>query len=596
MEPPNRQILALASIILLAVVLSGCGLPLPFPQPTSEPKLPDAQQIFHSLEGGAHVGNVDTFDPALIQFRSDADKAQLVFPQLVTLDEDQQPVDWAAESHEISADGLTYTFHLRKGMTWADGTPIDAATFAYSINRTVDPCTGSYVAPSYLVALAGAETFHGSVCPVGAIRSPTTLIGASIQASDPLTLRLQLAHPAGYFLAALTYPTSWAVPQALVERYVTPVTTSGVASSTWTEHLTDNGPFGGNLYLLTKWQQTDPSQHVSLTFDRNDRFWGNKPLLRRIEYTLYPRASDAWTEFKQAGKGDVGVPAIDSTVTTPGSLVDEISAARTLKGVSIQQTPWLVLYYLSLHWDRAPFDDVRMRQAFSLALDRQAIAHEVFHDGQQPTIHLVPEGAPGYNADLADAAGRTGVDALKADLAAARSLANAYAADKCGGALDRCPAVTMVEAITSPTTMKLANLMKQQWEAAFPSLSITIRILDRSGQPIYHQIVRDGWGADYPDPQEFLSVLWTSHASLNYTAVSSGQVDALCAQADGMADLPARIPVYQQAEQALVTQGAAIPFAQPFLTYAVRTHLVGWRVAATGATPLSVWQMAYLRR
>ena len=88
---------------------------------------------------------MDSLDPGQIQFGFDYGMAQLIFPWLVTLDEKQQPVDWAAESHEISADGLTYTFHLRKGMAWSDGTPIDAATFAYSINRALDPCLASPV-------------------------------------------------------------------------------------------------------------------------------------------------------------------------------------------------------------------------------------------------------------------------------------------------------------------------------------------------------------------------------------------------------------------------------------------------------------------
>ena len=115
---------------------------LSLPQPTPDPKLPDAQQVLRPLVSGANAGDIDTLDPAQIQFGFDYGMAQLIFPQLVTLDEKQQPVDWAAESHEISADGLTYTFHLHKGMTWSDGTPIDATTFAYSINRTLDPCTG----------------------------------------------------------------------------------------------------------------------------------------------------------------------------------------------------------------------------------------------------------------------------------------------------------------------------------------------------------------------------------------------------------------------------------------------------------------------
>jgi len=117
--------------LLCVVSLAGCGLPWPFPQPTPDPKLPDAQQIFRPLDSGPNAGEVDSLDPGQMQFGFDYGMAQLIFLQLVTLDEKQQPVDWAAESHQVSADGLTYTFHLRKGMTWSDGTPIDATTFAY---------------------------------------------------------------------------------------------------------------------------------------------------------------------------------------------------------------------------------------------------------------------------------------------------------------------------------------------------------------------------------------------------------------------------------------------------------------------------------
>ena len=131
------------------------------------------------------------------------------------------------------------------------------------------------------------------------------MIGSSIQTPDPLTLRLTLAHPAGYFLSALTYPTSLAVPQALIEKYTTRDPYYGT-KSTWTDHLLDNGPFGGNLYLLAKWQHTRPAPtgRGSLTFERNERFWGKKPLLRRIEYTLYKDMDVEWGDFTQ-GKGDV---------------------------------------------------------------------------------------------------------------------------------------------------------------------------------------------------------------------------------------------------------------------------------------------------
>jgi ABC-type transport system substrate-binding protein len=103
-------------------------------------------------------------------------------------------------------------------MAWADGVPIDATTFAYSINRALDPCI--HFGEAYaLHDLQDAKAFNNGTCPPGAIKSATTLLGSTIQTPDPLTLRLRLEHPAGQLLSALTSPMSWVVPQALVEQY-----------------------------------------------------------------------------------------------------------------------------------------------------------------------------------------------------------------------------------------------------------------------------------------------------------------------------------------------------------------------------------------
>jgi peptide/nickel transport system substrate-binding protein/oligopeptide transport system substrate-binding protein len=572
---------------LLAVLLAGCGLPWPFPQPTPDPRLPDAQQVLRPLTSGANAGEIDTLDPGQIQFGSDYGMAQLIFPQLVTLDEKQQPVDWAAESHTISADGLTYTFHLHKGMAWSDGTAIDATIFAYSINRALDPCLGSGVS-YYLFDLAGAETFNKGTCPSGAIKSTATLIGSSVQTPDPLTLRLTLTHPAGYFLSALTYPTSWAVPQTLVEKYTTRDPYYGT-KSTWTNHLLDNGPFGGNLYSLTSWQHTQnsPTGHGSLTFDRNERFWGRKPLLRRIEYTLYKDVAVEWSDFTQ-GKGDVS--------NFPSA---QLAEARALKGATVFDTAALSLSYLAPNWRIAPFDDVRVRQAFSLALDRNALGPQALRAFRHPTIHFVPEGLPGYNPDLTDVIGRKGKDALTPDLAAARKLASAYAAEVCAGDFAKCPPVTYTVPSGSSTQMDLAQAIVTQWRQAFPGWVILIGGSRASGQlktfPEY-QLVWNGWGADYPDPQDFLSLLWTTKAPYNPQHVNVPQADALLSQADGMSDQTARISFYQQAEQLLVNQAAAIPLYQQVYFYSLRSHVVGWRIAPTLITPLSVWQSAYIKR
>jgi oligopeptide transport system substrate-binding protein len=574
--------LALVTALLL-VLLAGCAPAWPFPQPTADPKVPDAQQIFRPLEIGPNAGDLATLDPALINFAVDEDKAQLLFPALVTLDAQGKPVDWAAERHEVSADGLTYTFHLHKGMQWSDGSPIDANTFAYSINRALDPCTGSDVA-SYLYLIQGAEAYNTSACPVGSIKSTTMLIGTSLLVRDPLTLQIRLEHPAGYFLAALTYPASWGVPQSLVERYTTRAPDPQQmppTASTWTDHLADNGGFGGNLFKLTRW---DHAGH--LDFARNERFWGQKPLLKEIQYTLFRDPTGEWSTY-EAGTGDVGSPP-----TT------QIDAAKTLRGSTFHQMPQLAFSYLTPNWKLAPFDDVRVRQAFSLALDRAAIAHDVLKDAVQPTVHLVPEGMPGYNPDLADAAGRRGEDALTPDLANARRLASSYAAEKCSGNYARCPLIIFTVLSYQPALALVTKAIVDTWQGAFPGWPIDatdgcrLQICSRRA----FQLATANWGADYADPQDFISLLWTTNAPYDQTFVSIPQVDQLCAQADGMSDLSARIPLYQQAEQLLVNQVAAIPYAQPLNTYVVRSRVVGWRVAPTGQTPLSVWRTAYLTK
>jgi oligopeptide transport system substrate-binding protein len=447
---------------LLMILLAGCAAPWPFPQPTPDPKLPDAEQVFHPLEIGPNAGDLATLDPALIYLSQDYQLAQLIFPQLVTLDEQQRPMDWAAQSHEVSSDGLTSTFHLRAGMTWSDGTPIDATTFAYAINRSEDPCTHSVVA-SYLYAIKGAQAFNNGRCPEGATKSRTSLIGSSLLVPDPLTLQILLERPAGYFLSALTTPVSWGVPRTLIERYTTPPdATHPYGVLTWTDHLLDNGPVGGNLFTLTRWQHqaSSPDGLGHLTFARNERFWGKKPLLKEIQYTLYIDSGLEWSAYA-TGAGDAGFLG-----------AGDLDIARNLTGSTLHQTPQLAIRYLALDWRVAPFDDTRMRKAFALALDRQTIVHGIYHDTVQATIHFLPEGLAGYNPDLIDAVGRKRLDALAPDMVTAQRLAIEYAADKCGGQFARCPPLNYYRVANgSPIALADAQMLAQL-QAAFPGWRI----------------------------------------------------------------------------------------------------------------------------
>jgi oligopeptide transport system substrate-binding protein len=191
---------------------------------------------------GSANGDVGSIDPAHVTGVLEYDIARRIFPPLITLDANLKPVDWATKSHEVTSDGLTWTFHLNRGMKWSDSYLIDSETFAYSINRMLDPCTRSEVA-RYLFSNSGAAAFHAGACPAGAHTSAKTLVGSSIIASDPLTLRIKLNAPDPSFLFALTTPGVWGVPEQLI----------AANPDRWTEHLADGTGFGGNLYKVPKW-------------------------------------------------------------------------------------------------------------------------------------------------------------------------------------------------------------------------------------------------------------------------------------------------------------------------------------------------------
>jgi ABC-type oligopeptide transport system substrate-binding subunit len=550
----------------LAMLLSACGST----SSSTGNKAPPDKQIFNPLDSGPNNGDADTLDPAQVQFGWDYDKSQLLFPSLIALSDDLKPYDFAAQSHEVSSDGLTWTFHVRSGMKWSDGSTIDANTFAYSINRALDPCLASPVA-SYLYNIKGASDFNNATCPAGATASTDTLIGKSIVVSDPLTLKLTLDAPAAYFLGTFSYPTSWAVPKQLVDKY----------GAKWTDHLVDNGGFGGSLYKLTVF---DHAGHMAMV--ANPNFWGTKPVVQKINWTLYKDINTLWADYK-SGQGDLGYfPAA------------ELATAKALHGSTEYETPGLTVHYVFLNWSKPPFDDVRVRNAFSLAMDRKALAHNVAKDLAVANIHMIIKGLPGYNENLKNAAGDSGDAALVANVAKAQELAKSYATDKCSGDFAKCPPVVYTYANGSSTQLLRAQVLQQQWQTAFPGWNITLQGLDRSVELKTEKTLQmgyEGWGADYPDPQDFMTLLWAKDAQYNRTFNDIPEADALMKQADVNNDQTARLTQYQQAEQLMLNQGSFAAYDQPLSTYVLRNTISGWHYANTITVALGTWQTFYVK-
>jgi oligopeptide transport system substrate-binding protein len=396
-------------------------------------------------------------------------------------------------------------------MHWSDSYPLDSEAFAYSLNRTLDPCTRSEVA-HYLFSIQGAAAFDVSACPTGAHTSAKTLVGSSIIASDPMTLQIKLSAPDPSFLFALTTPGAWAVPERLLKIYL----------EHWTEHLADRDGLGGNLYKVTKW---DHAGHFEMAI--NDSFWGKKPILGRIWFTLYRDATEAVSDYK-AGVGDM--------VTAPIAASDDLrnlNDLRNLRGTNYRAIPALDLTYLAPNWHMAPFDDLRMRQALSMAVDRRALLHDAARASDLPTFHIVPLGLPQYDGDLRDPTDRTGDTALTSAPEKALAFAQSYANANCSGSLSACFPITLTVA-DMPDQQALAQALLAQWRRVLPGLQFSVHAvnpatLDQTAR--FSQLTLTAWRADLPDTLGMLLSRLRTGGAENLVASSVPDADTLLDQA-----------------------------------------------------------------
>jgi peptide/nickel transport system substrate-binding protein/oligopeptide transport system substrate-binding protein len=547
---------------LLAILSVGCASnPAPLPQSHQLLRFPLLQSSV----------DIATMDPALVADGNSYVAVELVFPGLLTLNASGTPTPWAAQSMPtFDPRTNTYTFRVRPHLRWSDGTPIDANTFAYSINRALNPCIGSS-ATYYLYPIKDAKAFSTESCASdgttikGKIQS---LIGDSLNVPDSQTLVITLGAPAPYFLEALTFPTSYAQPEQLISRYGT---------KHWTDHLTDHGGFSGNLFKIALW---DHFGHLDLV--RNTAFWGTPPKLSTVQFTIYQSLEAEYADYLDGRLDVASAPPAQYKATKARSDFHEV--------------PSLSIAYYQPVWTRAPFDDVRVRQAFDLALDKDVLANQVDQGSVIPSNHIVPQGMPGYFPGLV---GPDGSPSTSGNVAKATALMQSYANDKCGGKISKCTPVTLFD--TSDHSVAVADQAAvNMWQMAFPGLSIRTRYIDSSTlfQTIYSanvpQIFGIGWIADYPDPQDWLSYQFGPTAGNNPGFVNVPAANTLMAEADQNLDPTSRLQEYNQAEQLLVTDCAWIPIYQGKNFWNMPAYVHNFEFDAQALVPLAMWQQVYL--
>jgi oligopeptide transport system substrate-binding protein len=558
----GRWLPALAMLLALATaLLAGCSAPSlpPLPwQAHSPAPLPDAQQI---LRISAREGRpTEPLDPAALNdLRSDvAQITPLLYSGLFSFDARLRPVPALAASYAVSADGLRYTFHLRTGTRFAEGTPITSSDVAFSLQRLLDPCVGSAYSFVFFSLLGALPYATQQSCNPSSPALPPPLpplIGHALLTPDPDTLVIVLAQPDAALLAKLAEPYSGVVEQAVVRRY----------GANWTSHLADGSGQGtSGMYRLASVQGM-VNEGTQLLLARASHYWGAPPRLREVIVRLYNPT------IEPPPAGDL----IFDSGSPPEFSVYDNRRIDLSKLPGFHQTLARDEDYLLLSPSDAGLSDVRARQALALALNKPTLAALI---GGAATNHLIPPGTGAYPAALS---GPIATAPLTGDVAQARALWQSYVQAKCGGAAIHCPDITLwvwTSDLGSPTPFdqNFAHTVAAQWQAALAGVKVKIAVrggglLQTIPMPEYSGYFN--WDEDFVDPQDWIVNLSGSVGAPEPT-LNDPAAAALVKQAEATLNPSARLALYQQAENTLLNDAVVIPIAQ---------EQDGWAIAPTVA-------------
>jgi oligopeptide transport system substrate-binding protein len=436
-----------------------------------------------------------------------------LFEGLVEVDEDYNVLPAAAARWRIDRRGTRYLFYLREGLRWNDGTRLTASDFERAWKRNLDPATGSPVA-HLLYAIENGRAFGE-----GRIDDPGKL---GVTALDDGTLEVRLEEPKAYLLHLLAHPVAYPLPRCA----------AGAPGqlSVDPETLTSNGP-----YQLLAWQRGEKIVLGRNPFYRG-QFRGNAT---RVECRVF---RDYETVLGMYADDELDIVSLLNS--DPGTT----ARARAAHGDELVLTPQLSTLYLVFRVDRPPFDDVRVRQAFAHAVDREGLAQDAWQGQYLPaTGGFVPPGMPGHSSGIG----------LTYDPSRARRLLR-EAGYPGGRGFPRVTWLYSGGSRRQPVVPLLRNAWDQHLGLTLGAHYLEFReFMDRGERDPAHLSLR-GWFADYPDPDDMLRVVFHSAEGSNPPRWRSARFDALVEEAAQITDQKRRMELYQEADRILVAKEAAI--------------------------------------
>jgi oligopeptide transport system substrate-binding protein len=461
-------------------------------------------------------GEPDTIDPSHSSFATEAAVIRQVFEPLLAFDKDLKPAPAAASSFDTSPDGKTYTFHLRQGAKYSDGQPVSAKDFVYSFQRLLNPDTAAEYASFFTDAgIVGAADYNSG---------KGTVDGLGVKALDDNTLQIQLENSIGYFpnLVAL-----WVVPplrQDIIQK----------AGDAWTQDPSTyigNGPF-----KMSEWVHQD---HITLV--PNPNYNGSvKPTLTKVTLLMVTNGEADYAAYRNNERDWTLVPDAD---------VQAVRNDPQLSKEAVEYTE-LTTWWLIMNNAKAPLDNVNVRKAFSKAIDRTALIRDVAAGVGKPATSMIPPGMPGFQPDL-------GKD-IDFDPAAAKNLlAQAGFADP-----STMPPLRMRFATTSANQSRAEFIqaqLKQNLGVNIQLDSMEAKAYQAAYKAKDYELAWGGWGADYPDPQNWMASLFGCNASNNKYNYCDKAFDDASAKGDTGTDSTVRLQAYAQAQTTLVNDTPVAP-------------------------------------
>ncbi len=480
----------------------------------------------------------ETIDPALASGQSDGRLARSLFEGLTVPDpRTLEPRPGQASRWETSPDGRLWTFHLRPGLQWSDGTPLGARDFVWSWLRALAPATASRNA-GLLYAIAGAEPFNR-----GVTRDPATV---GLAAPDDTTLVVRLARPVPHLLYLTAYPTWLPVPRHVVERW----------GEAWTrpEHIVSNGAF-----VLERWR---PNDRFELRRNPRYRDPGRVRLDRVVAYSVDDLSTGA--NLYEAGRLDWNTSGY-----VPSPFVPYLR-----RYADFRSAPFQSVYFYSLNVTRPPLDNVWVRRALNYAVDREAIARDLLKGTREPWGRLTPQGYPGYPAPAG----------VAYDLAKARECL-ARAGYPGGRGFRRISILFS----TSEDHRRIAEAIQAMWTRG---LGIPVQLENmewgatmQATSALRYDVARRSWIGDYLDPSTFLDIMRGGDGN-NRTGWRDPEYDRLLDAAANEAEPARRLALLARAETLLLADGPVVPIYHYVTTELVKPYVRGIWSNALDSHPL----------